>query len=111
MTRRQVREVCGELVESYPAAWSRQATEDLDELTGSVLSLLHRLGLLAPSGADQSTEDGELRGEAWLLSPAAHRWAPSPDASPAPGREPEPPPTPEPAGWSLFDDMEEEAGR
>ena len=101
VTRGDVREVCGELVESYPAAWSRQATEDLDELTGSVLSLLHRLGLLTA----ESTEDG------WLLSPAAHRWAPGPDASPAPGREPEPPPAPEPAGWSLFDDMEEEARR
>lgn len=109
VTRQRVREVCGELVESYPAAWSRQATEDLDELTSSVISLLHRLGLLAPS-SEESTGDG-LRSEGWLLSPAAHRWAPSPDASPAPGRDPEPPPAPEPAGWSLFDDVEEEAGR
>lgn len=101
VNRDDLREVCGELVESYPAAWSRQATEDLDELTASVVSLLHRLGLLT----QESTADG------WLLSPAAHRWAPSPDASPAPGKEPEPPPAPEPAGWSLFDEMEEEAGR
>lgn len=105
VSRRQVREVCGQLVESYPAAWSRQATEDLEELTSSVVSLLHRLGLLAPSTADGSDVDE------WLLSPVAHRWAPSPDATPTSGREPEPPPAPEPAGWSLFDDVEEEAGR
>ncbi|QUH01139.1 TIGR02678 family protein [Saccharopolyspora erythraea] len=91
-------EVCAELVESYPAAWSRQATEDQGDLVRSVRALLGRLGLL------------HREGEQWLLSPAAHRWLPQPDATPAPGREPEPPAA-APAGWSLFDDMEEEGQR
>lgn len=93
-------EVCGRLVESYPAAWSRQATEDHDELVRSVAGMLHRLGLLG--------DDPEQRAD-WLLSPAAQRWAPEPDATPTAGKEPEP--TPEPPGWSLFDDMEEDGPR
>jgi uncharacterized protein (TIGR02678 family) len=94
-----VEEVCQDLVESYPAAWSRQATEDSDDLVRSVVGLLHRLGVLLLDDAEDS----------WRLSPAAHRWCPQPDATPAPGREPEPPPSTPPApGWSLFDDMEEE---
>lgn len=99
VTRDDVGNACRDLVESYPSAWSRQATEDLEELTDSVVRLLHRLGLLIPD----ATGD-------WLVSPAAHRWVPTPDATPAPGREPEPPP-PQPAGWSLFDEMEEAGGR
>jgi uncharacterized protein (TIGR02678 family) len=94
VTRQDIGEVCAELVESYPAAWSRQATEDPDELVDDVLSLLHRLGVL--------TSD---EGTSWLVSPAAHRWLPQPDATPAPGREPDPPSAPEPPGWSLFDEM------
>ncbi|QIZ36569.1 TIGR02678 family protein [Saccharopolyspora sp. ASAGF58] len=84
-------DVCQELVDSYPAAWSRQATENHQDLVHSVVALLRRLGLL-------QDHDGR-----WLLSPAAHRWLPQPDATPAPGREPEP--APEPPGWSLFDEM------
>ncbi|GAA2777330.1 TIGR02678 family protein [Saccharopolyspora taberi] len=96
-----ISEVCAELVESYPAAWSRQATEDHEELVRAVRTLLHRLGILRADG------DG------WLVSPAAHRWLPQPDATPAtpaPGREPEPPAA-EPPGWSLFDEMEEGSRR
>jgi hypothetical protein len=43
-------------------------------------------------------------GDGWLISPAAHRWLPTPDERPA--REnpvPETQPEPEP-GWSLFDE-------
>lgn len=94
----QATEVCRELVESYPSAWSRQATEDHEQLVHAVLRLLRRLGLLRPNGAG------------WLLSPAAHRWVPQTDASPASkdvDRAPEP--EPEPAGWSLFDAAELDA--
>lgn len=97
VTRGDFAEVCGELVEAYPAAWSRLATEDLDELVNSVATLLRRLGLLRTEAS------------VWLLSPAGHRWLPQPDATPAPGREPEPPP--EPPAWSLFDDEEEANAR
>lgn len=92
-------EVCADLIESYPAAWSRQATEDPEELVRDVVALLRRLGLVA-------CEDGRL-----LLSPAAHRWLPQPDATPAPGRTPEPTPAPEPPSLSLFDEMEEDGQR
>ncbi|MCI2420820.1 TIGR02678 family protein [Saccharopolyspora sp. K220] len=91
-------DVCQDLVDSYPAAWSRQATEDHQELVRSVVALLHRLGLLHDS-------DGR-----WLLNPAAHRWLPQPDATPAAGREPETP-APESPGWSLFDDVAEDGQR
>jgi uncharacterized protein (TIGR02678 family) len=88
-----LRAVCARLVEDYPAAWSKQATEDVGRLTEDVLDLLDAMGL-----AVFTAEDG------WLLNPAAHRWLPEPDERPA--RElpvPEPPaPEPEP-GWSLFD--------
>jgi hypothetical protein len=91
-----LRAVCARLVEDYPAAWSKQATEDLDGLAGDVLDLLDAMGL-----AVFTAEDG------WLLSPAAHRWLPEPDERPA--RElpaPEPAVAPEP-GWSLFDHHDE----
>lgn len=84
-----VREACARLVNDFPAAWSRQATEDVADLAGEVLALLAALGL-ATRG-----DDG------WLLSPAGHRWLPEPDERPArelPPAEPEPEP-----GWSLFD--------
>ncbi|GAA2349140.1 hypothetical protein GCM10009854_28410 [Saccharopolyspora halophila] len=87
-------DVCQRLVDDYPAAWSRSATEDHQDLVRSVIALLSRLGLL-------QERDGE-----WSLSPAAHRWLPQPDATPAQNREPEPPPAPEEPGLSLFDDME-----
>ncbi|OLR90350.1 hypothetical protein BJP25_04240 [Actinokineospora bangkokensis] len=83
-----LREVCGRLVEEYPAAWSRQATENADDLVDAVIDLLKRLGLLVEDGAGL------------LLSPAAHRWLPRPDDTPAKPQAPEPPPEP---GWSLFD--------
>ncbi|RRO19213.1 TIGR02678 family protein [Saccharopolyspora rhizosphaerae] len=88
-------DVCSELVDAYPSAWSRQATEDHQALVRSVIDLLTRLGLLAES-------DGS-----WLLSPAAHRWLPQPDATPAQQQRESEPPAPEPPGWSLFDEMEE----
>ncbi|HEY4021494.1 MAG TPA: DUF2398 family protein, partial [Pseudonocardiaceae bacterium] len=88
-----LRAVCARLVEDYPAAWSKQATEDIGRLAADVLDLLDAMGLAVFS------ED-----HGWLLNPAAHRWLPEPDERPA--RElptPEPPaPEPEP-GWSLFD--------
>ncbi|SHG90992.1 TIGR02678 family protein [Streptoalloteichus hindustanus] len=90
----RVREQCARLVEDYPAAWSRQATEDFDALTGEVLTLLTRVGLATPT-----EEPGT-----WLLSPAAHRWEPEPDDTPTRqgAAEPTPAPEPEPANWSLF---------
>jgi hypothetical protein len=91
----QVRLACRRLANDYPAAWSKQATENLAVLADDVLALLRATGLAVPDG------DG------WLVSPAAHRWLPEPDERPA--REnptPEAQPEPEP-GWSLFD---EEAG-
>ncbi|MDA3627157.1 TIGR02678 family protein [Saccharopolyspora sp. WRP15-2] len=96
VTWQDLTDVCRDLVEAYPAAWSRQATEDHQDLVHSVVGLLRRLGLLQEA-------DGS-----WLLSPAAHRWLPQPDATPATNREPEPPPAPEPEGWSLFDEMFDE---
>lgn len=98
VTWQDLRDVCGELVDSYPSAWSRQATEDSEELVRSVVTLLHRLGVLRRDGPDDSR---------WLLSPAAHRWVPHPDATPASGRAPEPPPA-QPPGLSLFDELEGE---
>ncbi|MGQ0837681.1 TIGR02678 family protein [Actinokineospora sp.] len=85
-----LREVCARLVEDYPAAWSRQATEDLDALVAAVAELLVKLTLARPDG------DG------WLISPAAHRWLPRPDDTPAKAAGPVPE-APEP-GWSLFDE-------
>ncbi|WP_258342182.1 TIGR02678 family protein [Saccharopolyspora gregorii] len=112
VTRDQLAEVCADLVESYPAAWSRQATEEPAELVRSVADLLRRLGVLRGEAADGTATTGEDHGElTWWLSPAAHRWLPEPDATPAPGREPEPPPAPEPPGLSLFDDLEEDGAR
>ncbi|MFB9909106.1 TIGR02678 family protein [Allokutzneria oryzae] len=94
VSRLKVREVCVNLVESYPSAWSKQATEDVDELVDGVLDLLAALSLAVQ--ADEGT---------WLISPAAHRWLPDPDASP--GRE-SADETPEPVAqtpnWSLFDE-------
>ena len=86
----QVRLACRRLVGDFPAAWSKQATEDIAELAGDVLALLAAAGLAVRDG------DG------WLLSPAAHRWQPEPDDRPA-TQVPEPSPDPEP-GWSLFDE-------
>jgi uncharacterized protein (TIGR02678 family) len=88
----QVRSICARLVEDYPAAWSRQATDDLDRLTSDVLDLLVRMGL-----ATNHPEDG------WLVAPTAWRWVPQPDDTPARTAPPSPPPVPEEPGWSLFD--------
>ena len=84
-----VRATCLRLVADYPAAWSRQATEDVDDLVDAVIRLLTRLALLR--------EDNE----GLLLSPAAHRWLPRPDDTPSRPAAPEPDPEP---GWSLFDE-------
>lgn len=89
----RVRACCARLAEEYPAAWSKAAVEDLDALANDVLALLTSLGLARRDPA----------GPGWLLSPAAHRWAPEPDdtpASPVPGA----PQAPVPAGWSLFEE-------
>ncbi len=85
----RVTTVCDELVEAYPAAWSKLMVASIPKLVDDVLHLLLSLGLA------RTAEDG-----VWLLSPAAHRWAPEPDG--APKQEEEPAPAPEP-GWSLFD--------
>ncbi|WP_026426171.1 TIGR02678 family protein [Actinokineospora inagensis] len=90
VSRARLVEVCGNLVEDYPAAWSRQATDDVDSLADEVADLLTRLSLAVPS------DDG------WLISPAAHRWLPQPDDSPGkPVAVSDTPPEP---GWSLFDE-------
>jgi uncharacterized protein (TIGR02678 family) len=90
VVREELREVCGRLVEDYPAAWSKQFTEDLDRLTDEVLELLRRMGLAVRA------DDG------WLLNAAAHRWIPEPDGDPE--REAEPVVVPEVPSWSLFDE-------
>lgn len=87
----QVTTVCDELVDAYPAAWSKLMVASLPKLTDDVLHLLLSLGLA------KHAEDGT-----WLLSPAAHRWVPEPDGAPRHAEQPEPPLEPEP-GWSLFD--------
>ncbi|SES43693.1 TIGR02678 family protein [Actinokineospora terrae] len=90
VSRARLLEVCGNLVADYPAAWSRQATDDVAALADDVTDLLTRLTLAVPDG------DG------WLISPAAHRWLPQPDDSPGrPVAVSEVPPEP---GWSLFDE-------
>lgn len=86
----QVRLACQRLVSDFPAAWSKQATEDVAALADEVLALLAAAGLAAPEDTG------------WLLSPAAHRWQPEPDERPARDAPPEQP-EPEP-GWSLFDE-------
>jgi uncharacterized protein (TIGR02678 family) len=91
VTAEAVREVCERLVADYPAAWSRQAGEDLDGIVAEVLALFVHMGLAVPDG------------ERWWLSPAAARWWPEPDGDPE--REvAEVPVEPEVPGWSLFDE-------
>jgi uncharacterized protein (TIGR02678 family) len=97
----RVRQACAALVDDYPAAWSKQATENLDDLVAEVLAVLASLGL-ATRGLAASQDEG------WLLSPAAHRWVPEPDERPARENPPQwVEPEPEP-GWSLFDRAEGE---
>lgn len=91
VTVEQVTTVCDELVDAYPAAWSKLMVASLPKLTDDVLHLLLSLGLA------RRADDGT-----WLLSPAAHRWLPEPDGAPRHAEEPEPVLAPEP-GWSLFD--------
>lgn len=91
VTAAALREVCERLVADYPAAWSRQAAEDLDGIVAEVLALFVHMGLAVPGG------------DRWWLSPAAARWWPEPDGDPE--REVvEAPPEPEVPGWSLFDE-------
>ncbi|HEY0452471.1 TIGR02678 family protein [Actinophytocola sp.] len=90
----RVTEVCTELVDSYPAAWSKQVVTSVPRLVDDLLHLLLALGLARQA-------DG-----GWLISPAAHRWQPAPDATPRqPGGDTEDEPAQEPLlpGWSLFD--------
>ncbi|MGH3881165.1 MAG: TIGR02678 family protein [Actinophytocola sp.] len=87
----RVTEVCQGLVDAYPAAWSKQVVASVPRLVDDVLALLVALGLA------RRHEDG------WLLSPAAHRWQPEPDATPR-HAESEAESEAEPVrGWSLFD--------
>ncbi|WP_086661023.1 TIGR02678 family protein [Lentzea kentuckyensis] len=88
----RIREVCAGLVEDYPAAWSKQFTDDLDRLVAEVTELLRRMGLAV------RTDEG-----AWSVSAAAHRWLPSPDGDPE-REQPEPVVVPEVPSWSLFDE-------
>jgi len=88
----QVRAVCARLLEQHPAAWSRQASEDVDTLTTEVLDLLTATGLA------RREADG-----LWWLSPAAYRWLPEPDDTPSRPVPAPAAPEPEPASWSLFD--------
>jgi len=87
----RVTEVCQELVDAHPAAWSKQVVSNVPRLVDEVLHLLLALGLARQ-------HDG-----GWLLSPAAHRWQPEPDGTPRQGEPEEETPEPVP-GWSLFDE-------
>ncbi|MBW4719348.1 TIGR02678 family protein [Saccharothrix obliqua] len=90
VVRERLVESCARLVADYPAAWSKQFTDDLDRLADEVLELLRRAGL------------AEHAADGWWLVAAAHRWAPVPDGDPE--REVErPAPPPEVPSWSLFD--------
>jgi uncharacterized protein (TIGR02678 family) len=91
VTTEHLREVCATLVEDYPAAWSKQFTEDLDRLVAEVTELLRRMGLAV------ETDEG------WSISAAAHRWLPSPDGDPE-REQPDPVVVPEMPSWSLFDE-------
>ncbi len=91
VTTERIREVCAGLVEDYPAAWSKQFTDDLDRLVAEVTELLRRMGLAV------RTDEG------WSISAAANRWLPSPDGDPE-REQPEPVVVPEVPGWSLFDE-------
>ncbi|SDP64788.1 TIGR02678 family protein [Actinopolyspora xinjiangensis] len=96
--------VCGELLESYPAAWSRRALEDPDSLVAMVVDLLRRVGVLTPH------DSGEA--ERWLLSPSAHRWLPIPDGEPGTAeRETDTPPEEPSPDLALFDYPEGESTR
>jgi uncharacterized protein (TIGR02678 family) len=91
VTTERLREVCAGLVEDYPAAWSKQFTDDLDRLVAEVTELLRRMGLAV------RTDEG------WSISAAANRWLPSPDGDPE-REQPEPVVVPEVPSWSLFDE-------
>ncbi|MQA96727.1 MAG: DUF2398 family protein, partial [Streptosporangiales bacterium] len=91
--------VCAELVERYPAAWSKDAVEDPKALAGRVRELLLRTGLARPF------EDDSL-----LLSPAAHRYLPAPDEAPPEAATSEEAPGPGPGQEAMFGDLEEMEG-
>ncbi len=88
----RLREVLDQLVEDYPAAWSKQIVEDQDKLVIEVTELLRRMGLAV------ACADG------WLLNPAAHRWIPEPDGDPEREVAAPAPIEPEVPSWSLFDE-------
>lgn len=73
VTMARLRRVCGKLAERYPQAWSKDAVADDDALARQVARRLVTVGL----GRLVTPDDG---GEVLLLSPAAHRYAPVPDA-------------------------------
>jgi uncharacterized protein (TIGR02678 family) len=93
----RLREVCEELVADYPAAWSKQVTEDAGRLADEVVELLRAAGLAV------------VIDEGVLLNPAAHRWVPEPDGDPEREAVPVPAVVPEPS-WSLFDDDNDTEG-
>jgi uncharacterized protein (TIGR02678 family) len=98
VTGQRVYEVCEELVEAYPAAWSKQVIASVARLADDVLRLLLSLGLAQPDPAGE-----------WRLNPSAHRYLPSPDGDPRTTNEPEVSEVDSPPGWSLFDEIEGEA--
>lgn len=92
VTVERLREVCAQLVEDYPAAWSKQFTDDLGRLVAEVTELLRRMGLAVQCD------------EGWSISAAAHRWLPSPDGDPEREQPEQPVAVPEVPSWSLFDE-------
>ncbi|HEX6347720.1 TIGR02678 family protein [Umezawaea sp.] len=88
----RLREVLDQLVEDYPAAWSKQIVDDPTKLAVEVAELLRRMGLAV------ECDDG------WLLNPAAHRWIPEPDGDPEREVAAPAPIEPEVPSWSLFDE-------
>ncbi|MEO6081980.1 MAG: TIGR02678 family protein [Umezawaea sp.] len=93
----RLREVLDQLVEDYPAAWSKQIVEDPDKLVVEVTELLRRMGLAV------SAKRGEHL-DGWLLNPAAHRWIPEPDGDPEREVAAPAPIEAEVPSWSLFDE-------
>ncbi len=93
-TAERVEQACRELVDAYPAAWSKQVVASVPRLADEVLQLLVALGL------------ARRHDDHWLISPAAHRWQPEPDATPRRPDAPTPPPADPVPGWSLFGEMD-----
>lgn len=73
ITMTRLRRVCARLAERYPQAWSKDAVADDAALARQVARRLVVAGL---GRMDAAGEGGDLL----VLSPAAHRYAPVPDA-------------------------------